>query len=117
MKLILKNGRTFIVKVRYDAIDKESFTKDKFNRDIEMYWTEHKTTVTVEEVDTKKMSSIVFKGYSYCSYKDHYSKKTGKELAYFNAVNEMLKANVINPEELNELNNFKLDKWITDNRR
>ncbi len=75
------------------------------------------TTVTVEEVKDKPYSNTIFKGFSYCSYKDRYSKKTGRELAYYNAISEMLKQGVINSEESVELDHFKLNTWTQDNRK
>lgn len=117
MKLILTNGRTFIIKVKYTEIEKESAYKDKYNRLVQTFWTEHATNVTIEEVTEKLTSSLVFKGYAYCSYKDTYSKKVGKELAYYNAVSAMVKANVIDSDELCEIDSFKLNKWVQDNRK
>jgi len=117
MRLTLSNGRAFTIKVKYDEIPKESVQKDKYGRLVETYWYEHNTTVTVEEVKDKPYSNTIFKGFSYCSYKDRYSKKTGRELAYYNAISEMLKQGVINSEESVELDHFKLNTWTQDNRK
>lgn len=117
MRLTLTNGRTFTIKVKYEEIPKESVHKDEFGRLVETYWYEYKTQVTVEETSDKPESTIMFKGFSYCSYKDHYSKKTGRELAYFNAVSQMSKLGVVDANEVSELDQFKLNTWTQDNRK
>lgn len=117
MRLTLTNGRTFTIKVKYNEIPKESIQKDEYGRQVETYWYEYNTIVTVEEVKDKPLSNVMYKGFSYCSYKDRYSKKTGRELAYYNAISEMLDQGAINSEESIELDKFKLNTWNQDNRK
>lgn len=120
MRLILTNGRMFTIKIKHDKIPMSSCHKDEYGRTVETYWNEHKTKVTIEEFfpDNDKVSTnTTYTGYSYCSYKDHYSKKVGRELAFYNAVSEMLKRNVISSNESVEFDNFSLNTWIQDNRK
>lgn len=120
MRLILTNGRMFTIKIKHDRIPMSSYHKDEYGRTVETYWNEHKTKVTIEEFfpDNDKVSTnTTYTGYSYCSYKDHYSKKVGRELAFYNAVSEMLKRNVISSNESVEFDNFSLNTWIQDNRK
>lgn len=119
MRLILTNGRMFTIKIKHETDKLNKTYTDEYGRHVTMSWDEHKTKVTIEEFFPfieKPTTSIVYTGYAYCSYKDTYSKKTGRDLAYYNAVSEMIKNNVISSEESVEFDNFSLNTWVQDNR-
>lgn len=117
MRLTLSNGRTFIIKVRYRTEDKAKFSKDQYGRTISVTWQEHNTVVAIGEILERADMSTVYKGYAYCSYKDTFSKKTGREIAYYNAITNMLKAGVITESESHEMDVFALNKWVQDNTK
>ena len=111
MKVITSNKKNFIVKVRYNS-DYHTATKtDEFGRKWYTDWDEKTTEVAIYEYTKNKFATkVIVKGLAHCSYKDTFSKKIGKELAYKMALNEMLKRNLITQDEFDEMSKFDLNR-------
>lgn len=120
MRITIKNtvngkvsSKELIVKVQYDQtkpiVKRE---KDEFGRYIFTIWQEKITTVSCHEYDPEKTASrTIYSGTTTCDYHDakRYSKKFGKQLAWYNCINEMLSNGVVTNEEADALNMIKLD--------
>ena len=106
----LSNGRKFLVSLTYKNNFKETMSKDKYERTVYTTWEERDTLVFVSEW-TKKMPDALakFVGIAHCSYKDKFSRRKGKEIAYLKALRKVLEMNVINGNELTEMISFKLN--------
>lgn len=117
MRLTISTGRTFIIKVRYRTEDKVKIQEDQYHRTVTTTWKEHNTVVAIDELKDHVNTACVYKGYAYCSYKDTFSKKAGREIAYYNAVTAMLRDGVITEEESYEMDNFALNTWVQDNTK
>ena len=113
MRVILSNGRQFIVKVRYTTDFKSTHTKDQFGRDVYTEWDEHNTSLSITEwFESVPTSKITVSGFAHCNYQDTFNKNVGKSLAYFRALDKLETAGVITPYEAEELASFKLDRPV-----
>lgn len=113
MRVILSNGRQFIIKIRYSKEFKHSSNRDEFNRMVFTEWTEYNTMLTITEWFPKeKMSRVTITGYAHCHYQDTFNKETGKSLAYLRALNTLEELKIINAYEEEELAGFKLDRSV-----
>lgn len=110
MRIVLSNGRQFIVKLRYVNDYHSTQTKDKFGRYVYTEWDERTTMVTISEWFKKepKVSTVVV-GKSTCNYQDKYDKRIGKGLAYFRALQELQKNGIITEYESEEMAAFELN--------
>jgi hypothetical protein len=110
MRLVLSNGRQFIIRVKYSTEYKCSRTKDKFQRTVYTEWEEHNTALSITEWFKKKtMSKVKVTGYAHCNYQDHFDKNIGKGLAYFRAIEQLETFGIISHKEAEEMASFKLD--------
>lgn len=110
MRVILSNGRQFIVKVRYTTEYKQTCTKDQFLRDVYIEWEEHNTALTITEwFKEPNMSKVTVSGFAHCNYQDKFNKSVGKSLAYFRALDQLENLKIIDEFEAEELASFKLD--------
>ena len=90
MRVILSNGRQFIVKVRYTTEHRQTHVKDEFQRDVYVEWEEHNTALTITEwFKEPNMSKITVTGFAHCNYQDQFNKNVGKTLAYFRALDQL----------------------------
>ena len=113
MRVILSNGRQFIVKVRYTTEFKATHTKDQFGRDIYTEWDEHNTALSITEwFNDEPNAKITVSGFTHCNYQDTFNKNVGKSLAYFRALDKLEATGVITPYEAEELASFKLDRPV-----
>ena len=113
MRIILSNGRQFIIKVKYTTTPKFTHTKDKFHRDIYTEWTEHGTMLSIVEwFKTEPNSKVVITGSSHCNYQDQFDKSIGRGLAYYRALQTMEDLKIINSYEAEEMASFTLDKAV-----
>ena len=107
-------NRELIVKIQYDFTKPFVKTdKDQYGRWVITTWRERKTTVYVHEYDHEALpnSKTVYVGTTVCDYHDdkHYSKKTGRCLAWYNALDEMFKQGVIDEDEHDALSALELN--------
>lgn len=110
MRVILSNGRQFIVKVRYSTEYKQTHVKDEFQRDVYTEWEEHNTSLTITEwFKEQNMSKVTVSGFAHCNYQDQFNKEVGKSLAYFRALEQLEALQIVNAFEAEELASFKLD--------
>ena len=118
MRITIKNTingrimkRELIVKIRYDKTKPiVKHAHDEFGRDVYTVWQERVTTVSCHEYDPENESSTtLYVGRTVCNYHDNknFSKSTGRMLAWFNCLDEMLKSDFIGEDEeamLEEIN-------------
>lgn len=110
MRVILSNGRQFIVKVRYSTEYKQTHVKDGFQRDVYTEWEEHNTALTITEwFKDANMAKVTVTGFAHCNYQDQFNKEVGKSLAYFRALEQLETLKIINEYEAEELASFKLN--------
>lgn len=110
MRVILSNGRQFIVKVRYSTEYKQTHVKDEFQRDVYTEWEEHNTALTITEwFKDANMAKVTVTGFAHCNYQDQFNKEVGKSLAYFRALEQLETLKIINEYEAEELASFKLN--------
>lgn len=110
MRVILSNGRQFIVKVRYSTEYKQTHVKDEFQRDVYTEWEEHNTALTITEwFKDANMAKVTVTGFAHCNYQDQFNKEVGKSLAYFRALEQLENLKIINEYEAEELASFKLN--------
>ena len=110
MQIKLTNGKSYVIKVQYNTKYHQTETKDQWGRDVITSWDEITTEVAIHEwTENVYDSKIIVKGLAHCSYKDQFSRKVGKLLAYYNAVTTMLENGLISPSEAEEFDLFKLD--------
>lgn len=110
MRVILSNGRQFIVKVRYSTEYKQTHVKDEFQRDVYTKWEEHNTALTITEwFKDANMAKVTVTGFAHCNYQDQFNKEVGKSLAYFRALEQLETLKIINEYEAEELASFKLN--------
>jgi hypothetical protein len=110
MRVILSNGRQFIVKVRYSTEYKQTHVKDEFQRDVYTEWEEHNTALTITEwFKDANMAKVTVTGFAHCNYQDQFNKEVGKSLAYFRALEQLEALKIINEYEAEELASFKLN--------
>ena len=113
MKVILSNGRQFVVKVWYSTEYKHKHVKDKFQRDIYIEWEEHNTSLTITEwFKEKNMTRVTVSGFAHCNYQDQFNKEVGKSLAYFRALEQLEALQIVDAYEAEELASFKLDHTV-----
>lgn len=111
MQITLSNGKSFIVKIQYNTKYNMTTTKDEYGRMVTTTWDEVTTEVAIHEwTENVYDSKIIVKGIAHCSYKDQFSRKVGKLLAYYNAVTTMLENGLISTKEAEEFDLFKLDR-------
>lgn len=110
MKVITTTGKNFIVKVRYNDDYHTAEKTDEFGRVWYTDWNEKTTEVAIYEYTKNKWETkVIVKGIAHCSYKDTFSKKIGKKLAYTYALAKMLENNLITQAEHNEMSIFDLN--------
>lgn len=110
MKVITTTGKNFIVKVRYNDDYHQSEKTDEFGRVWYTDWNEKTTEVAIYEYTKNKWETkVIVKGIAHCSYKDTFSKKIGKKLAYTYALSKMLENNLITQAEHDEMSTFDLN--------
>ena len=110
MRVILSNGRQFIVKVRYSTEYKQTHVKDEFQRDVYTEWEEHNTALTITEwFKDANMAKVTVTGFAHCNYQDQFNKEVGKSLAYFRALEQLETLKIINEYEAEELASFKFN--------
>lgn len=110
MRVILSNGRQFIVKVRYSTEYKQTHVKDEFQRDVYTEWEEHNTALTITEwFKDANMAKVTVTGFAHCNYQDQFNKEVGKSLAYFRALEQLENLKIVNEYEAEELAGFKLN--------
>ena len=86
MKVILSNGRQFVVKVWYSTEYKHKHVKDKFQRDIFIEWEEHNTSLTITEwFKDKNMTKVTVSSFAHCNYQDQFNKEVGKRVLHISA--------------------------------
>lgn len=111
MQITLSNGKQYVIKVQYNTKFRQTIAKDEYGREVVTSWDEVTTEVAVHEWTPDIYDSkIIVKGLAHCSYKDQFSRKVGKLLAYYNAVTTMLENGLISPTEAEEFDLFNLDK-------
>lgn len=110
MKVITTTGKNFIVKVRYNDDYHTGEKTDEFGRIWYTDWNEKTTEVAIYEYTKNKWETkVIVKGIAHCSYKDTFSKKIGKKLAYTYALAKMLENNLITQAEHDEMSIFDLN--------
>ena len=107
-------NRELIVKIQYDFTKPFVKTdKDQYGRWVITTWRERKTTVYVHEYDHEALpnSKTVYAGTTVCNYYDdkHYSKKTGRRLAWLHTLDEMFMQGVIDEDEHDALSVLELN--------
>lgn len=110
MRIELSNGRQFIIKLSYTKKYKTSFKKDEYGREIYISWVERDTICKVEEwFKRRKSSTITYTGFAHCHYMDKFDKIIGRNLAYYKALESMLKNKTITMDEYDEMTMFELN--------
>lgn len=110
MRLVLSNGRQFIIKVSYTKQYKSTYKKDEYGREIFTTWVERDTVCKVEEwFKRRKASSVIYTGRAHCHYMDKFDKIIGRNLAYYKALESLHRNNAISIDEYNEMIEFELN--------
>lgn len=113
MIIKLTNGRKFIIKNEYNTIDKMTHKKDEFDRDVYTCWEERECLVHIYEFyKHQPLQKVTVIGRSHCSYQDKFDKAVARNLAYYRAVEQLMKLNLITAAEADEFMQFELNQCV-----
>lgn len=111
MRVELSNGRQFIIKIRYKTNERVTSEYNERNQKVTTEWQERETIVSITEYKhPEPTSGITVFGRAICGPEDKFSKKIGKGLAFFRALQEAEAYEMLTIDESRELAQFELNE-------